>query len=176
LLAGSIFPTESHPGQPAIGLEGLAEIVAATNLPVLAIGGIGPATVREVVEAGAAGVAVIGAILGGADRADARARARALRTILDESIARRHGGGLMDGLVSTTGAVDQEEQIAIELNGKTTPLPAGTSVSAFLAERGLQDKLVVVEINGQILPRSAFGETAFAPGDRVEVVHFVGGG
>jgi sulfur carrier protein len=69
-----------------------------------------------------------------------------------------------------------DEQIEIQLNGKATALPAGRTVADFLAARGLQDRLVVVELNGEILARSAFVSTVFNEGDRVEVVHFVGGG
>jgi sulfur carrier protein len=69
-----------------------------------------------------------------------------------------------------------DEQIEIQLNGKATSLPAGQSVADFLAARGLQDRLVVVELNGEILARAAFTETMLNDGDRVEVVHFVGGG
>ncbi len=66
--------------------------------------------------------------------------------------------------------------ISIQLNGKETSLAEGTSIDAFLAGRALHGKLVVVEINGVIVPRSAFSSRVFAAGDVVEVVHFVGGG
>lgn len=68
------------------------------------------------------------------------------------------------------------ENISIELNGKEFYLSSGTTITEFLAAKGLQHRLVVVELNGVIVPRSAFGDTRFSTGDKVEVVHFVGGG
>jgi thiamine-phosphate pyrophosphorylase len=64
LGAGAVFPTESKRDiQALIGLEGLAAICAAVRIPVVGIGGIGPSNARGVMEAGAAGAAVISAIL-----------------------------------------------------------------------------------------------------------------
>jgi thiamine-phosphate pyrophosphorylase len=62
--AGAVFPTGSKADVSAvIGTGGLREICAAVKIPVVAIGGIGPGNARTVTEAGAAGVAVISAIL-----------------------------------------------------------------------------------------------------------------
>jgi thiamine-phosphate pyrophosphorylase len=58
LLAGTVFPTASHPERTPLGLSGLAG-VAALGLPVVAIGGITPARVAAVRAAGAYGVAAI---------------------------------------------------------------------------------------------------------------------
>jgi thiamine biosynthesis protein ThiS len=66
--------------------------------------------------------------------------------------------------------------ITVTLNGKETSLPAGSTITSFLESRALTGKLVVVEINGTIVPRADFDERAFQSGDQVEVVHFVGGG
>jgi thiamine biosynthesis protein ThiS len=49
-------------------------------------------------------------------------------------------------------------------------------VAAFLAGQGLDPDVVVVERNGEIVPRSRFGELRLVANDRLEVVHFVGGG
>jgi thiamine-phosphate pyrophosphorylase len=69
-LAGPAFETPSKPGYgPEIGRKGLAEIVRAARVPVLAIGGINAARVAELVAAGAAGVAVMGAVMRAADPA-----------------------------------------------------------------------------------------------------------
>lgn len=81
LVAGPVFPTDSKPGARPLGPQGLQAIVrAAAGIPVLAIGGIDPERVAPVLRAGAAGVAVRGAILK-AD--DPRAAARSLRAALD---------------------------------------------------------------------------------------------
>jgi thiamine-phosphate pyrophosphorylase len=85
LLAGHVYPSPSKPGMPPLGLTGLTEIVAAAPCPVLAIGGITPERVAEVIGAGAHGVAVIGAI---AEADNPRAAAAALRTALDAALQR----------------------------------------------------------------------------------------
>ncbi len=67
-LAGPAFETPSKPGYgPEIGLRGLAEIVRACRVPVLAIGGINAARIAEVLAGGAAGVAVMGGVMRAAD-------------------------------------------------------------------------------------------------------------
>lgn len=67
-------------------------------------------------------------------------------------------------------------QIQIILNGELRPVPAGSVVSALLDALALEAAHVAVERNLEIVPRSAFGEVALADGDRLEIVHFVGGG
>ncbi|MDP1569554.1 MAG: thiamine phosphate synthase [Vicinamibacterales bacterium] len=72
LLAGTVYPTVSKPDTtPWLGLAGLAAVVAAATVPVLAIGGIASADeVRQVRGAGAAGVGVIGGFQPGPREAD----------------------------------------------------------------------------------------------------------
>jgi thiamine-phosphate pyrophosphorylase len=61
---GPIFPPSSKPDHdPVVGIEGLRAIRSLTSLPVFAIGGIHSDHVREVMSAGADGVAIISAIL-----------------------------------------------------------------------------------------------------------------
>jgi len=72
LIFGPIFDTPSKRQYgPPQGLSALERVASAVRLPVLAVGGITPARVGEVLRAGAAGVAVIGAILGAERPADA---------------------------------------------------------------------------------------------------------
>lgn len=67
-LAGPAFETPSKPGYgPEIGRKGLADIARAARVPLLAIGGINTARVGEVIAAGCAGVAVMGAVMRAAD-------------------------------------------------------------------------------------------------------------
>lgn len=67
LLFGAVFSTESHPEREAAGVEALRAVCRAVTIPVLAIGGIHAGNARICIEAGASGVAVIGAIAGSAD-------------------------------------------------------------------------------------------------------------
>jgi thiamine-phosphate pyrophosphorylase len=62
LVAGTIYTAGSHPGREGAGPGRVREIRGVCALPVLAIGGITPARVREVLEAGAHGVAVRGGV------------------------------------------------------------------------------------------------------------------
>jgi thiamine monophosphate synthase len=59
-----VFPSVSKPGQEAVGVAALAEVVRTTPMPVLAIGGVTKETARSVGQAGAAGVAAIGLFAG----------------------------------------------------------------------------------------------------------------
>jgi thiamine-phosphate pyrophosphorylase len=69
-IAGPAFETPSKPGYgPEIGRKGFLEIARTARVPVLAIGGINAARVAECVAAGAAGVAVMGAVMRAADPA-----------------------------------------------------------------------------------------------------------
>ena len=64
----------------------------------------------------------------------------------------------------------------LEVNGETKEMEAGATVRALLTTIGLGETLVAVERNGIIVPRAEHATTALAEGDRLEVVHFVGGG
>ncbi len=67
-------------------------------------------------------------------------------------------------------------QIAIEVNGESRQVPQGASVAELLALIGLAAPKVAVERNLEIVPRSAWASTPLAAGDRLEIVHFIGGG
>jgi len=60
LIFGTVFQTSSKPGQAPVGAAALAEAVAATPLPVLAIGGVTLARLAEVAGTGASGLAAVG--------------------------------------------------------------------------------------------------------------------
>jgi thiamine-phosphate diphosphorylase len=77
LVVGPVFDTASHPGRTPLGLKRLKAIVsAAEGLPVIAIGGITAARVREVRGSGAYGVAAIRALWEAAEPAAAARRMR----------------------------------------------------------------------------------------------------
>lgn len=70
VLAGTIWPTASHPGRPGAGV-GLIREIAALGIPTIAIGGVTPARVAEAREAGASGVAVVRGVWNATDPAAA---------------------------------------------------------------------------------------------------------
>ncbi|SHK40172.1 thiamine phosphate synthase [Thermocrinis minervae] len=61
---GSVYETTTKENYKLVGIEGLRQACKMTTKPVIAIGGIMPYRVKEVVEAGAKGIAVVSAILG----------------------------------------------------------------------------------------------------------------
>lgn len=64
----------------------------------------------------------------------------------------------------------------IEVNGEAREVAPGTTVRALLEALGLGSTLVAVERNRQIVPRAEHATAEVADGDRLEIVHFVGGG
>src|SRR4029450_2051669 len=75
VVFGPVYHTPSkRPYGPPPGLERLTRVAATVRLPVIAIGGITPDRVREILGAGARGVAVISAIIAAEAPADATRR------------------------------------------------------------------------------------------------------
>ena len=64
----------------------------------------------------------------------------------------------------------------ITLNGQPRELTAGQSLAALVAALDLDGKRFAVEVNAEVVPRSTFGEYHLRDGDRVEIVHAIGGG
>jgi sulfur carrier protein len=64
----------------------------------------------------------------------------------------------------------------VMVNGEERRVGASTTVKQLLASLGLADTLVAVERNEEVVPRAQHESTELSEGDRVEVVHFVGGG
>ncbi len=68
------------------------------------------------------------------------------------------------------------DEITIHINGERKRVPAGTTVASLLATLGLAPEKVAVERNLAIVPKSAYAATRLGDGDRLEIVHFIGGG
>lgn len=66
--------------------------------------------------------------------------------------------------------------MTIILNGESRPIEPGLTVAALLEALAIPATDTVAEINGEIVPRVQFPETALNDGDRVELIRFVGGG
>lgn len=80
-LGVTVWATATKPEAIPIGVEGLRNVVGATALPVVGIGGIHAGNAREVLAAGAAGIAVIGAVATAEHPAEA---VRDLRALVDD--------------------------------------------------------------------------------------------
>ena len=69
--------------------------------------------------------------------------------------------------------------LTLLLNGQSRTfdtLTEPSTVDQLVAELGLKGDRVAVEHNGDIAPRIAWSQTTLKAGDRLELVHFVGGG
>ncbi|HEX7759573.1 MAG TPA: sulfur carrier protein ThiS [Caulobacteraceae bacterium] len=64
----------------------------------------------------------------------------------------------------------------LTVNGEERSFDALSVVADLVASLGLDARKVAVERNLEIVPRSAYGATALSDGDRIEIVHFIGGG
>lgn len=77
---------------------------------------------------------------------------------------------------SSSPAAAPPTTFEIVANGRTRPVAGRTTIAGFLVAHGIDPDLVVVERNGEILPRAEYDAVRVQPGDELEIVHFVGGG
>lgn len=61
------------------------------------------------------------------------------------------------------------------VNGRELPTP-DADLRTFLTDAGYPLDRIAVERNAELVPRARYAETRLADGDRLEVVHFMGGG
>jgi len=66
--------------------------------------------------------------------------------------------------------------MTIVLNGEPKEIPADLSVTELIETLGLPSERLAIEVNRRIIRRADWPATTLAEGDKVEIVHFVGGG
>lgn len=64
----------------------------------------------------------------------------------------------------------------LHINGESRDFDSPLSLAALVEQMGMKQDRVAVELNRDIVPRSQWSNTNLADGDRLEIVHFVGGG
>lgn len=64
----------------------------------------------------------------------------------------------------------------VQVNGERMELPDGATIATLIERLTLTGKRLAVEVNEDIVPRSQHPEFSLNEGDRVEVVHAIGGG
>jgi thiamine biosynthesis protein ThiS len=64
----------------------------------------------------------------------------------------------------------------VSINGENREVPEGLSLTGLLGHLGIHPGRVAIERNLEILPRAQWENTRVEPGDRYEIVNFVGGG
>jgi len=82
----------------------------------------------------------------------------------------RHSHWPLAGRLRHNGRMD------ITLNGEPRSLATPVTVHELLQAEGLVERRVAVEVNGSIVPRGRHATHPLADGDRVEIVHALGGG
>jgi sulfur carrier protein len=63
----------------------------------------------------------------------------------------------------------------LQVNGELADVPDGLTIAQLVRHLGI-DGPVAVERNVEVVPRAEHETTRLAPGDKLEIVHFVGGG
>ena len=64
----------------------------------------------------------------------------------------------------------------IEINGERREVPDGSSLGGLIEQLRLAPERLAVELNREVVPRVEWPQRVLSEGDRVEIVHFVGGG
>ena len=73
-------------------------------------------------------------------------------------------------------AMDGQDTIEIIVNGDARQVSQGARITDLVKQLELAPERLAIELNLSILPRAKWAETELRPGDRLEIVHFVGGG
>jgi len=63
----------------------------------------------------------------------------------------------------------------IYLNGEQKTV-AASNVAELILEMGVEGRMIAIERNLEVVPKSRYGKTPLTNGDRIEVVHMIGGG
>lgn len=67
--------------------------------------------------------------------------------------------------------------LTLQLNGSRVEVPSSvTTIAELIKHLQLEQKMLVVEHNEQVLAKHAHAAATISDGDRIEIVHFVGGG
>jgi len=67
------------------------------------------------------------------------------------------------------------EHISIQLNGEAQTVSART-LADLVVELDLKKRMIAIEKNLEVVPKSQYGVTSLQEGDRIELVHMIGGG
>ncbi len=70
----------------------------------------------------------------------------------------------------------QSYSMKLQINGEEKTFDAPLTLASLLTTMGLKSDRVAVELNRDIVPRDRWPQTNLSEGDRLEIVHFVGGG
>ena len=70
----------------------------------------------------------------------------------------------------------KDDKLRVTVNEEAREVPAGTTLAGLVEQLALAPERLAVEHNRRVVPRADWTRVELSEGDRVEVVHFVGGG
>jgi sulfur carrier protein len=71
---------------------------------------------------------------------------------------------------------DSEQSLSIQLNGKNHSIDGDARLLALIEKLNLRRSRIAIELNQSVIPKAEWGRVWLRPGDKVEIVNFVGGG
>ncbi len=83
---------------------------------------------------------------------------------------------LVARLIPSLPDCENPYQMNLTINGETRILAPAETLSALVEQLGMKSDRVAIELNREIVPREQWAQTPLKDGDRLEIVHFVGGG
>jgi len=95
--------------------------------------------------------------------------------MVESPIAIRRGGG-EDKAVRYASGMDYSCRMKLFINGEERPFVGVATLAELIDHLGMKGDRVAVELNREIVPRAQWNDTRLRDGDRLEIVHFVGGG
>ena len=90
-------------------------------------------------------------------------------------VSRKHNAFTLH-CVTNRGGSGHNAGMHIQLNGEARQVAPATTIAGLLEAEGLGTRRVAVEVNGEIVPRGRHASHTLRAGDRVEIVHALGGG
>ncbi|MCU1298555.1 MAG: sulfur carrier protein ThiS [Acidobacteriaceae bacterium] len=66
--------------------------------------------------------------------------------------------------------------VKLQINGESRDFTSSLTLAALVDQLGMKSDRVAIELNREIVPRDSWTVTNLSEGDRLEIVHFVGGG
>jgi thiamine biosynthesis protein ThiS len=66
--------------------------------------------------------------------------------------------------------------MTLTINGESREYMSASTLTALVEQLGMKSDRLAIELNRQIVPRNQWEQTALKDGDKLEIVHFVGGG
>ena len=71
---------------------------------------------------------------------------------------------------------ENSSEMQLQINGEVHEFTSPLSLASLVVQLGMKHDRVAIELNRNIVPRELWAETPLGEGDRLEIVHFVGGG